>query len=215
MLTAFVGYVLPWGQMSFWGATVITNLVSAMPIIGQDIVIWLWGSFAISNATLNRFFAIHFFMPFIILGIVLIHLTLLHDTGSTNPASNVNYLDNIKFYPYFFLKDLVSLLTLLFILSFLIHFKPNMLGHPDNYIKANPLITPLHIVPEWYFLPFYAILRSVPNKLGGVFLMLCSILILFLIPFLSSSLYKIAPRLRRIFRKLFWFFIANFLLLGW
>lgn len=215
MLTAFVGYVLPWGQMSFWGATVITNLVSAIPIIGQDIVIWLWGGFSINNATLNRFFAIHFFMPFVILGLVLIHLTLLHEVGSTNPIANVNYIDNLRFYPYFFLKDLTSLFALLFVLTFLIHFKPNMLGHPDNYIKANPFVTPLHIVPEWYFLPFYAILRSVPNKLGGVLLMLCAILILFIIPFLSSDLFNIPVRFRHTFRKFFWFFIVNFLLLGW
>lgn len=215
MLTAFVGYVLPWGQMSFWGATVITNLVSAIPIIGQDIVVWLWGGFSINNATLNRFFAIHFFMPFVILGIVLIHLTLLHDIGSTNPTAPINYIDNIRFYPYFFLKDLTSLLVLLFILSFLIHFKPNMLGHPDNYIKANPFITPIHIVPEWYFLPFYAILRSVPNKLGGVLLMLSAILILFIIPFFSRKIFIIPPRFRTLFRVIFWFFVANFLLLGW
>ena len=215
MLTAFVGYVLPWGQMSYWGATVINNLVSAIPIVGQEIVFWIWGGFSISNSTLNRFFAIHFFMPFVILGLVLIHLVLLHDIVSTNPATNTNYLDNIKFYHYFLLKDLTSLLTLLFILSFLIHFKPNMLGHPDNYIKANPLVTPMHIVPEWYFLPFYAILRSVPSKLGGVFLMIFALLILFIIPFFSSTLFKIPPRMRPLFRKFFWVFVCNFLLLGW
>jgi len=142
-------------------------------------------------------------MPFVILGIVLIHLLLLHDIGSTNPASNINYLDNVQFYPYFFLKDLTSLLLLLFVLTYLIHFKPNMLGHPDNYIRANVLSTPLHIVPEWYFLPFYAILRSVPDKLGGVFLMLFSIIILFFIPFLPIGLFRKPPRMRSIFRKLF------------
>lgn len=215
MLTAFVGYVLPWGQMSFWGATVITNLVSAVPVIGHEVVSWLWGGFSINNATLNRFFAIHFFLPFVILALVLFHLILLHDIGSTNPAANVNYLDNIKFYPYFLLKDLISFLVLIFVLTYLIHFKPNMLGHPDNYIKANPLITPKHIVPEWYFLPFYAILRSVPSKLGGVFLMIFAILILLIIPFLSSTLFSIPPRMRFFFRKIYWIFICNFLLLGW
>lgn len=215
IITAFVGYVLPWGQMSYWGATVITSLVSAVPVMGVDIVNWLWGGFSINNATLNRFFTIHFFLPFVILALVMLHLILLHDIGSTNPSVVDSHLDNIKFYPYFFLKDLVSLLTLLLVLSYLIHFKPNYLGHPDNYIKANPLVTPPHIVPEWYFLPFYAVLRSIPSKIGGVILMLFSILILFIIPFLSDPLYNIAPRLCLKFRLLFWFFISNFLFLGW
>jgi quinol-cytochrome oxidoreductase complex cytochrome b subunit len=215
MATAFVGYVLPWGQMSFWGATVITNLFSAIPLIGQKLVTWLWGGFSINNATLNRFFAIHFFLPFVILGLVLLHLVLIHEVGSSNPATNDNHIDNLKFYPYFFLKDLTSLLVLLFILTFLIHFKPNYLGHPDNYIKANPLVTPLHIVPEWYFLPFYAILRSVPMKLGGVILMVFAILVLFIIPFLSTSTFAIPVRMRTAFRFFFWTFVANFLLLGW
>lgn len=216
MATAFLGYVLPWGQMSFWGATVITNLFSSIPFIGQKLVVWLWGGFSVNNGTLNRFFALHFFLPFAILGLVLLHLLLLHDEqGSSNPSTNENHLDNLKFFPYFFLKDLISLITLLFVLTFLIHFKPNYFGHPDNYIEANPLVTPAHIVPEWYFLPFYAILRSVPDKLGGIVLMLLAILILFAIPYFSGLTYVITPDSRFFFKKFFWFFVANFFLLGW
>ena len=216
MLTAFVGYVLPWGQMSYWGAVVITNLFSVIPLTGLEIVQWIWGGFSLSYVTIPRFFAIHFLVPFIILGIILIHLKLLHEVGSTNPGSNDNSIENMKFNSYYILKDLSTLILLLLIFTFLIHFKPNLLAHPDNYIKANPLVTPLHIVPEWYFLPFYAILRSVESKVGGVLLMASSILVYFIMPFWSvHSLIVIPPRCRFLFRKVYWLFILNFFLLGW
>ena len=216
MLTAFVGYVLPWGQMSYWGATVITNLFSVIPFVGEDIVQWIWGGFALNYATIPRFFAIHFLVPFIILALVMLHLKLLHEVGSTNPALSDNSIEAIKFNPYFVVKDLTTLILLLFLLTYFIHFKPNLLGHPDNYIKANPLVTPLHIVPEWYFLPFYAILRSVESKVGGVLLMAFALLIHFIMPLWSiSSLLFFPARCRFIYRKLYWFFILNFFLLGW
>ena len=216
MAVAFLGYVLPWGQMSFWGATVITNLFSVIPFAGLEIVEWIWGGFALNYATIPRFFAIHFLLPFIILAIVMLHLRFLHDVGSSNPAINDNSFENIKFNPYFVTKDLTTLMLFLFIFSFLIHFKPNLLGHPDNYIKANPLVTPLHIVPEWYFLPFYAILRSVESKAGGVILMGGALLIYFIMPLWSFDSIQVFPaRCRYIYRKFYWFFILNFFLLGW
>jgi len=217
MATAFVGYVLPWGQMSFWGATVITSLFTAIPAIGESIVFWLWGGFSINNATLNRFFAIHYLLPFIILGLVIIHLTLLHKVGSTNPTTNLTHIDNTGFLSYFIPKDIIGLMCFLWILFFLVFFEPNLLGHPDNYIPANPLVTPSHIVPEWYFLPFYAILRSIPSKLGGVLLMFLALIILFIVPFFRGliDIISIPSRLRIGFRIFFWFFVMNFVLLGW
>jgi len=215
ILTAFMGYVLPWGQMSFWGATVITNLASAIPFIGNDIVYWLWGGFSVDNATLNRFFSFHYIFPFIIFALVLIHLILLHEVKSNNPLGLQNLLiDKIPFTPYFTIKDLFGFIFFLIIFSYLVFFEPNILGHSDNYIPANPLSTPTHIVPEWYFLPFYAILRSVPNKLGGVILMLLSILILIIIPFIIK--YDIRSNQFRIFSKIFFYiFLNNCLILGW
>ena len=170
MGTGFIGYVLPWGQMSFWGATVITNLVTVIPYVGEDIVHWLWGGFSVDNATLNRFFSLHYLLPFVILGLVLLHLILLHIDGSGNPLYFDTY-NKVSFYPYFYVKDLFGFILFLMFFSYFVFFIPNYLGHSDNYIRANPMVTPTHIVPEWYFLPFYAILRSIPNKLNGVIAM--------------------------------------------
>jgi ubiquinol-cytochrome c reductase cytochrome b subunit len=214
MATAFMGYVLPWGQMSFWGATVITNLFSAIPLIGKDIVDWLWGGFAVDNPTLNRFFSLHFTFPFVIVGAVLIHLILLHEVGSNNPLGITLKTENIPFYPYFYTKDLFGLMILFLIFFIFIFYYPNTLGHPDNYIEANPMKTPLHIVPEWYFLPFYAILRSIPNKIGGVIAMFGSLIILLTIPFTNSSEIR-STAFRPIFKICYWLLVVTFLLLGW
>ena len=213
MATAFIGYVLPWGQMSFWGATVITNLFSAIPIIGFNFVEWLWGGFSVQNSTLNRFFSLHFFLPFIILGLIVVHISLLHKNGSTNPLGIEN-ADKISFYPYFYFKDLFSVLLFLLFFSFFLFFFPNFLGHSDNYIPANAMLTPNHIVPEWYFLPFYAILRSVPNKLGGVLFMFSSIFVFFLIPFHNNAEIR-SSLFRPIYKKAFWLLFFNFIILGW
>ncbi|MGZ7069013.1 MAG: cytochrome b/b6, partial [Methanobacterium sp.] len=181
MATAFMGYVLPWGQMSFWGATVITNLFTAIPLVGNKLVTLLWGGYSIDNPTLNRFFSLHYLLPFVIAGCVILHLTLLHNVGSSHPIRIFNTHDKISFYPYFYYKDLFSLLVVFIFFFTFIFFFPNVLGHADNYIEANALVTPTHIVPEWYFLPFYAILRSIPDKLGGVICMgLALVLLLFL-----------------------------------
>nr|YP_010507781.1 apocytochrome b [Phytophthora hedraiandra]UXG55897.1 apocytochrome b [Phytophthora hedraiandra] len=214
MATAFMGYVLPWGQMSFWGATVITNLFSAIPLIGKDIVDWLWGGFAVDNPTLNRFFSLHFTFPFVIVGAVLIHLILLHEVGSNNPLGITLKTENIPFYPYFYTKDLFGLMLLFLVFFIFIFYYPNTLGHPDNYIEANPMKTPLHIVPEWYFLPFYAILRSIPNKIGGVIAMFGSLIILLTIPFTNSSEIR-STAFRPIFKVCYWLLVIAFLLLGW
>lgn len=214
MATAFMGYVLPWGQMSFWGATVITNLFSAIPLIGKDIVDWLWGGFAVDNPTLNRFFSLHFTFPFLIVGVVLIHLILLHEVGSNNPLGITLKTENIPFYPYFYTKDLFGLMILFLVFFIFIFYYPNALGHPDNYIEANPMKTPLHIVPEWYFLPFYAILRSIPNKIGGVIAMFGSLIILLTIPFTNSSEIR-STAFRPIFKVCYWLLVVSFLLLGW
>ena len=214
MATGFMGYVLPWGQMSFWGATVITNLFSAIPFIGSSIVEWLWGGFSVDNATLNRFFSLHYLMPFIIAGLVLIHLSLLHKDGSNNPLGVNKNIDTIPFYPYFYVKDLFAFLILIFFFSFFVFFYPNALGHSDNYIPANPLVTQPHIVPEWYFLPFYAILRSIPDKLGGVVAMISAILTLLLLPVINTSEIR-SSKFRPFFGICFWFFVSNFLILGW
>jgi len=187
MATGFMGYVLPWGQMSLWGATVITNLFSAFPIVGTSIVEWLWGGFSVGNPTLNRFFSLHYLLPFVIAGLTLVHLNLLHRNGSNNPLGIYTNAEAVDFYPYFYIKDLFSILILIFVFSFFVFFAPNMLGHSDNYILGNPMSTPAHIVPEWYFLPFYAILRSIPDKLGGVLAMFGSILYLFTLPFINMS----------------------------
>jgi len=214
MATGFMGYVLPWGQMSFWGATVITNLFSAIPVVGPSIVEWLWGGFSVDNATLNRFFSLHYLMPFVIAGVTVVHLSLLHKEGSNNPLGINTNLETIPFYPYFYVKDLLFFFIFLAVFSFFLFFYPNTLGHPDNYIPANPLVTPPHIVPEWYFLPFYAILRSIPDKLGGVAAMGGAIVILLFLPIINTSKIR-SSKFRPIFRFLYWFWVADFIILGW
>nr|ACV32106.1 cytochrome b [Tyto alba] len=212
--TAFVGYVLPWGQMSFWGATVITNLFSALPYVGQTIVEWAWGGFSVDNPTLTRFFALHFLLPFVISGLVLIHLTFLHESGSNNPLGITSNCDKIPFHPYFSTKDILGVTLMLLPLTTLALLSPNLLGDPDNFTPANPLTTPPHIKPEWYFLFAYAILRSIPNKLGGVLALAASILILLLIPFLHKSKQR-AMTFRPLSQILFWTLTANLLILTW
>jgi len=212
MATAFIGYVLPWGQMSFWGATVITSLVTAIPFVGDNIAHWLWGGFSVGNATLTRFYSIHYTLPFIIVAIVCTHLIILHQEASTNPLQ-ISSGDKISFYPYFFWKDLFAFNVFLIIYTYLIFFNPNLLGHPDNWIRANPLVTPVHIVPEWYFQPFYAILRSCPSKLGGVVSMAASLLILFILPLYRTLPNSISSNMSPLFRILFWIFVFTFLFL--
>nr|AML26263.1 cytochrome b [Leiodidae sp. BMNH 1274324] len=214
MATAFLGYVLPWGQMSFWGATVITNLLSAIPYIGMDIVQWLWGGFAVDNATLTRFFTLHFLMPFIIAMMVMIHLLFLHQTGSNNPLGTNSNIDKIPFHPYFTLKDLFGFILMTFLLIFLTLTNPYLLGDPDNFIPANPLVTPIHIQPEWYFLFAYAILRSIPNKLGGVIALVMSIAILFILPFINKKNMQ-SNQFYPINKILFWFLLTMLILLTW
>nr|YP_010621043.1 cytochrome b [Periplaneta svenhedini]WAX39426.1 cytochrome b [Periplaneta svenhedini] len=187
MATAFMGYVLPWGQMSFWGATVITNLLSAIPYLGIDLVQWVWGGFAVDNATLNRFFTFHFLLPFIVTAAVMVHLLFLHQTGSNNPIGLNSNIDKIPFHPYFTIKDIVGFMIMIMLLTILSLKEPYILGDPDNFIPANPLVTPIHIQPEWYFLFAYAILRSIPNKLGGVIALVMSIAILFIMPLYNSN----------------------------
>jgi ubiquinol-cytochrome c reductase cytochrome b subunit len=214
MATAFMGYVLPWGQMSFWGATVITNLFTAIPFVGQEIVTWLWGGFTVSNPTLNRFFSLHFLLPFLIAGVSLVHLALLHKDGSNNPLGIDSSGDKVPFYPYFFVKDLYAFFIFLSVFCFFVFYYPNTLGHPDNYIPADPMATPAHIVPEWYFLPFYAILRSIPDKLGGVAAMGGSLVVLFIFPLLNTSEIR-STTFRPIFKLFYWLFVTDFLILGW
>nr|YP_001531189.1 cytochrome b [Stylephorus chordatus]BAF91460.1 cytochrome b [Stylephorus chordatus] len=214
MMTAFVGYVLPWGQMSFWGATVITNLLSAVPYIGNDLVQWIWGGFSVDNATLTRFFAFHFLFPFIIAAVTLIHLLFLHETGSNNPVGINSNADKISFHPYYTYKDLLGFAVLLIALTSLALFSPNLLGDPDNFIPANPLVTPPHIKPEWYFLFAYAILRSIPNKLGGVLALLSSILVLLVVPLLHTSKQQ-GLVFRPMTQLLFWTLVADMLILTW
>nr|AIR93259.1 cytochrome b [Pomatorhinus ruficollis] len=214
MATAFVGYVLPWGQMSFWGATVITNLFSAIPYIGQTLVEWAWGGFSVDNPTLTRFFAIHFLLPFVIAGLTLVHLTLLHDTGSNNPLGIPSDCDKIPFHPYYTVKDVLGFALMFIPLATLALFAPNLLGDPENFTPANPLATPPHIKPEWYFLFAYAILRSIPNKLGGVLALAASILVLFLIPLLHTSKLR-SMTFRPLSQILFWTLVANLLILTW
>jgi Cytochrome b subunit of the bc complex len=225
MATAFMGYVLPWGQMSFWGATVITNLFSAFPVVGEHIVTWLWGGFSVDNATLNRFFALHYLLPFILFGLVFVHLWALHSVKSNNPLGIdvKGPQDTLPFTPYYTVKDMFGLGVFLIFYLFFVFFQPNFFGEPDNYIKANPLVTPAHIVPEWYFLPFYAILRAItfdlfwgliPAKLLGVIAMFASVLILALLPWLDRSPVRSA-RFRPIYKQFFWLFLANCLVLGY
>ena len=216
MATAFMGYVLPWGQMSFWGATVITNLFSALPFVGPTVVEWLWGGFSVDNPTLNRFFSLHYLLPFVILGVVVLHIWALHVPGNNNPTGVEvkSSKDTVPFHPYYTVKDLFAIVVFMTIYFAFVFYMPNALGHPDNYIPADPLVTPAHIVPEWYFLPFYAILRAVPDKLGGVLLMFASIFVLFLLPWLDTSKVKSA-RYRPLAKQFFWIFFLVCIGLGY
>ncbi|WP_430640105.1 cytochrome b N-terminal domain-containing protein [Mycoplasmopsis arginini] len=212
--TAFIGYVLPWGQISFWGATVITNLLSAIPYIGTDLVQWIWGGYSIGNPTLSRFFTLHFILPFIITALTTVHLLFLHETGSNNPCGISSDSDKITFHPYYTIKDILGLILLLLILTTLTLLSPDLLNDPDNYTPADPLNTPPHIKPEWYFLFAYTILRSVPNKLGGVLALFLSILILFVIPILHNSKQQ-SIIFRPLSQLLFWLLIITLLTLTW
>jgi len=214
MATGFLGYVLPWGQMSFWGATVITNLFSAIPIVGTEIVFWLWGGFSVDNPTLNKFFSLHYLLPFVLLGMMIIHLVFLHEYGSNNPLGVRSSHDQIPFTPYSTYKDLYAMVIFFLFFGFFVFFAPNYLGHSDNYIPGNPMVTPPHIVPEWYFLPFYAILRSIPDKLGGVVAMFGAIVVLLMLPFYVHADVR-SSSFRPLYRLLFWFFVVDALLLGW
>nr|WFS86419.1 cytochrome b [Arcyptera microptera microptera] len=214
MATAFMGYVLPWGQMSFWGATVITNLLSAIPYFGPDLVQWVWGGFAVDNATLNRFFTFHFVLPFVIMAMVMIHLFFLHQTGSNNPIGLNSNIEKIPFHPYFTFKDLITFVLMTSLLIMLCLINPYMLGDPDNFVPANPLVTPVHIQPEWYFLFAYAILRSIPNKLGGVIALFLSISILMIMPFYNKTLFR-GIQFYPINQILFWIMVIIVCLLTW
>ncbi|MBH0236672.1 cytochrome b [Methylobrevis albus] len=216
MATAFMGYVLPWGQMSFWGATVITNLFSALPYVGEPIVTWLWGGFAVDNPTLNRFFSLHYLLPFMIAGVVVLHIWALHVVGQNNPTGIdvKSEKDTVPFTPYATVKDSFAIVVFLLFFSWFLFYQPNFLGHADNYIPANPLVTPAHIVPEWYFLPFYAILRAVPDKLGGVIAMFSAIAVLVFLPWLDTSKVRSATY-RPLYKIFFWIFAAVAVTLGW
>jgi len=217
---AFLGYTLPWGQMSFWGSTVITNLLTAIPVFGSKLVVWIWGGFAINQNTLNRFFSLHYFLSIIVLALSGAHLGVLHLVGSTSPTINDVELDYTKFTPYFVVKDLVTLISFLFIYFCIVFYKPNLFGHPDNYIRADALVTPAHIVPEWYFLPFYAMLKAFPNKAAGAIAMLTSMLILFAVPWLDSIVMGLGsliidPRYKPGYTTAYLIFILNMFILGW
>ena len=215
MATAFMGYVLPWGQMSFWGATVITNLFSAIPFVGDNVVAFLWGGFSVDNPTLNRFYSLHYLLPFVIVGVVVLHIWALHIPGSNNPLGiEAAPADKVPFHPYYTSKDTFGIGVLLLVYFAVVFWAPNSMGHPDNYTPANPLVTPPHIVPEWYFLPFYAILRAIPDKLLGVAFFAGSILILFVLPWLDTSRVRSAT-FRPVFKLFFWVFAAVVVLLGY
>ncbi len=217
MMTAFMGYVLPWGQMSFWGATVITNLFSAVPFVGEGIVSWLWGGFAVDNPTLTRFYALHYLLPFLILGLVVLHIWALHVPGNNNPIGidiKKPSKDTVPFHPYIVIKDGFALLMFIIVFAFFVFYSPNILGHADNYIEANPMVTPAHIVPEWYLLPFYAILRSVPDKLFGVIAMFASIFVLVILPWLDTSKIRSAV-FRPLYRQFYWILFIDVLILGY
>ncbi len=217
MMTAFMGYVLPWGQMSFWAATVITNLFSAVPFIGESITNWLWGGYAVDNPTLTRFYALHYLLPFLIFGLVILHIWALHIPGNNNPIGielKKPSKDTVPFHPYIVIKDLFALLLFLIVFAFFVFYAPNILGHADNYIEANPMVTPTHIVPEWYLLPFYAILRSVPDKLFGVIVMFASIFVLVILPWLDTSKVKSAI-FRPLYKQFYWILVLDVIILGY
>jgi len=214
MATAFLGYVLVWGQMSFWAATVITNFFTAFPIVGDKIVTLLWGGFSVDNATLNRFFSLHYLLPFVIAGAAIVHMAVVHQDGSNNPLGLSSHSDKISFFPYFFIKDTLGLVAFLLFFSYFVFYSPNLLGHSDNYIPGNPMVTPAHIVPEWYFLPAYAILRSIPNKLIGVLALFGALLVLLVLPVVSTT--EVRSSLYRPIHKLFfWLLVADYFLLGY
>jgi len=213
IVTAFFGYVLPWGQMSYWAATVISSLITVIPGVGIDLLSFIWGGIAVEQPTLTRIFGFHFILPFVILSLVIVHLVFLHEHGSNNPLG-IKSVDNVSFYPYFFVKDVLGIYIATFILLIFVFFYPNALSHPDNYIPANPSVTPLHIVPEWYFLPFYGILRSVPNKAGGAILVIFALLLLGFLPLISRPIFR-SGCFRPLFQVIFWLFIADYILLGW
>nr|Q36551.1 RecName: Full=Cytochrome b; AltName: Full=Complex III subunit 3; AltName: Full=Complex III subunit III; AltName: Full=Cytochrome b-c1 complex subunit 3; AltName: Full=Ubiquinol-cytochrome-c reductase complex cytochrome b subunit [Strobilurus tenacellus]CAA61250.1 ubiquinol:cytochrome c oxidoreductase [Strobilurus tenacellus]prf//2206325A cytochrome b [Strobilurus tenacellus] len=214
MAIGFLGYVIPFGQMSLWGATVITNLLSAIPVFGQDIVELIWGGFSVSNATLNRFFSLHYILPFVLAALVVAHFMALHIHGSNNPNGVTSNTDRYPMYPYFIFKDLVTIFAFFWILSVIVFFYPNLMGHQDNYIPADPMVTPASIVPEWYLLPFYAILRSIPDKLLGVVAMFGSLLILLVLPLTDLSRIR-GNQFRPAMKFFFWFFVVNFIMLFW
>jgi ubiquinol-cytochrome c reductase cytochrome b/c1 subunit len=217
MAAAFMGYVLPWGQMSFWGATVITNLFSAIPLVGESITTWLWGGYSVDNPTLTRFFTLHYLIPFLILGLVVLHIWALHVPGNNNPVGidiQKPSKDTVPFHPYIVIKDLFALLLFMIVFAFFVFYSPNILGHADNYIEANPLVTPAHIVPEWYLLPFYAILRSIPDKLLGVVAMLSAIFILAALPWLDTSKVRSAV-FRPLYKQFYWILVIDVLILGY
>lgn len=214
MATAFTGYVLPWGQMSLWGATVITSMVTVIPLGGQYLVEWLWGGYTVSSPTLHRFYTIHFLLPFILVGVTFIHLALLHKVGSNSPIGSDTGVDDVPFYPYYVSKDLFAFSVYLFIFGGFVFYFPNVLNHPDNCVRADPMHTPAHVVPEWYFLPYYAILRSIPHKAGGIIAMFLSLLVLFIIPFNNTSAVR-NTSYRPLFKVCFWLFIADFVILTW
>ncbi len=214
IVTAFIGYVLPWGQMSFWAATVITNLLSAIPYIGDEIVRWVWGGFSVSNATLNRFFSLHYLLPFILMGLVVVHLIALHEDGSNNPIGVRSDIDKVPFYHYYVVKDLYGLIIFIIGLCALTLLLPYLLGDAENFKQANPLVTPVHIKPEWYFLFAYAILRSIPNKLGGVMALAASVVVLFFLPYLHISKLR-GLSFRQLSKILFWFLVGDFFILTW
>jgi len=217
MATAFMGYVLPWGQMSFWGATVITNLFSAIPFVGEGIVAWLWGGFAVDNPTLTRFYALHYLLPFLIFGLVILHIWALHVPGNNNPIGieiKKPSKDTVPFHPYIVIKDGFALLMFMIVFAFFVFYSPNILGHADNYIEANPMVTPAHIVPEWYLLPFYAILRSVPDKLFGVIAMFAAIFVLLILPWLDTSKIRSAV-FRPLYKQFYWILVIDVLILGY
>ena len=214
IITAFLGYVLPWGQMSLWGATVITNLLSAIPWIGKDLVEFIWGGFSVDNATLNRFFSLHYLLPFVLAALVVMHFIALHEHGSNNPLGTTGNADRLYMHPYFIFKDMVSWFLFFLVLALFLFYAPNKLGHPDNYIPANPMQTPASIVPEWYLLPFYAILRAIPDKLGGVLAMIGAILILLAMPVLDTSRIR-GSAFRPLMKIAYWLFVVDFLILMW
>ena len=216
MATAFMGYVLPWGQMSFWGATVITSLFSAIPLIGESITTWLWGGYSVDNPTLSRFYTLHFLFPFLIVGVVVLHIVALHTHGSNNPLGidRKGPQDSIPFHPFYTIKDLFGLGIFLTFFAAAVFFFPNFMGHPDNYIPADPMVTPAHIVPEWYFLPFYAILRAVPDKLGGVLFMFGAIMVLFVLPWLDKSSVR-SSQFRPLYKLFFWILVIDCIALGY